>query len=288
MKKFVFASVMALASLSLVPAPTLRAQEQSSGTIQIKDPAEYNAYSMAISQSDPKAKAAALDDFLNKYPNSVVKKAVLDMLLDAYQQTGNQEKTLETAKKVLQTDPNNLKAIYISVFLEKAQCAKTSDPATCDDAAALAQKGLTAQKPAGVSDEDWKKQTDATYPSFHSAIAVDDAVSKKDPKAAVDEYTTELKMFSPQDSTKGLGLGDTLQLALAYVKLQLVDAQAARDAQPQQLRLSKQRTTRRIRTTCSPPGSLPVHGAMRQRTSRARLSRSLSITSRSTTATPQD
>ena len=66
MKKLVFASVIALASLSLVPAHTLRAQDQKS--ISIQDPAEYNAYQMANSQSDPKAKAAALEDFLTKYP----------------------------------------------------------------------------------------------------------------------------------------------------------------------------------------------------------------------------
>ncbi len=41
MKKLVFASVMALASISLVCAPMLRAQDS---TITIKDPAEYNAY----------------------------------------------------------------------------------------------------------------------------------------------------------------------------------------------------------------------------------------------------
>jgi hypothetical protein len=230
MKKFVFASVMALASLSLVPAPTLRAQDQS-GTIQIKDPAEYNAYSMAISQSDPKAKAAALDDFLTKYPQSTAKRPVLDMLLDSYQQAGDQQKTLETAKRILQVDPNNLKAIYITVFLEKTQCQKTSDQATCDDAAALAQKGLAAPQPPGVTPDQWKQQTDATYPLFHSAIAVDDINSKKDPKAAVDEYTTELKLFPPSGTQSGPGLGDTLQLALAYVKLQLADAQVARDAQ---------------------------------------------------------
>ena len=228
MKKFVFASVMALASLSLVPAPTLRAQDQS-GTIQIKDPAEFNAYQMATTQSDPKAKAAALDDFLTKYPNSVAKKAVLDMLLDTYGQLQDQPKMVDTAKKVLQVDPNNLKAIYMAVAVEKGECAKTSDAATCDDAGALAQKGLSATKPAGVTDEQWKQQTDATYPFFHSAIAVDDLQSKKDPKAAVDEYTTELKMSA--DTTKGAALGDTLQLALAYIKLQLLDAQAARDAQ---------------------------------------------------------
>ena len=61
MKKLVFATVMALASMSLVSAPLLRAQDLS-----IKDPTEYNAYSMASSQSDPKAKAQALEDFLTK------------------------------------------------------------------------------------------------------------------------------------------------------------------------------------------------------------------------------
>src|SRR5579872_2459319 len=110
MKKFVFASVMALASLSLVPAPTLRAQDQS-GTIQIKDPAEFNAYQMATTQSDPKAKAAALEDFLTKYPQSTAKKAVLDILLDTYGQLGDQQKMVDTAKKVLQVEPNNLKSI---------------------------------------------------------------------------------------------------------------------------------------------------------------------------------
>jgi len=230
MKKFVFASVMALASLSLVPAPTLRAQDQA-GTIQIKDPAEFNAYQMATTQSDPKAKAAALEDFLTKYAQSTAKNAVLDMLLGTYQQLGDPQKTTDTAKKILQVDPNSLKALYIAAFNQKTQCAKTSDQATCDDAGALAQKGLTAPKPAGVPDDQWKQQTDATYPFFHSVLAVVALVSKKDPKTAVDEYTTELKMYPVQQTSQGAALGDTLQLALAYVKLQLLDAQAARELQ---------------------------------------------------------
>ncbi|MGA9585212.1 MAG: hypothetical protein WBQ95_07780, partial [Terracidiphilus sp.] len=205
-----------------------RAQDQS--TIQIKDPAEYNAYQMATTQSDPKAKAAAIEDFLTKYPQSVVKKTMLDMLIDTYQQLGDMDKTVGAAQRLLQVDPSNLKAIYISVFIKKNQCAKTSDQQTCDDAAALAQKGLSASKPAGMSDEDWKKQTDATAPFFDSAIAVDDMVARKDPAAAVEEYRKELMLYPPDKTTSGPALGDTLQLALAYVKLQLVDAQAARDA----------------------------------------------------------
>lgn len=228
MKKFVFASVMAFASLSLVPAHTLRAQDSS--TIQIKDPAEYNAYQMATTQSDPKAKAAAEEDFLTKYPQSVTKKSILADLLHTYQQLGDADHTLSAATRVLQTDPTNLEAIYISAFLKKGQCTKTSDAQTCDDAAALAQKGLALTKQDGVAADEWKKQTDATFPFFHSVLAVDQMVSKKDPNAAVAEYKSELMMYPPASTTSGPALGDTLQLALVYIKLQLLDAQTARDA----------------------------------------------------------
>jgi tetratricopeptide (TPR) repeat protein len=215
MKKLVLASVVALASMSFVFAPTLKAQDQ--GQITIKDPAEYNAYQMFSTQTDPKAKAAAGESFLEKYPQSVVKNAVLDALIDAYQATGDQEKQLNAATRLLQVDPNSLKAILFSVLIKKGQCAQKSDPATCDDAAALAQKGLSATKPAATSEDDWKKLTSAAFPIFHSAVGLDDALSKKDYKGAQDEYTTELKLYS-DDQAKSVGLVDTLQLAQAYAQ----------------------------------------------------------------------
>lgn len=222
MKKLVFAFVLALASLSLVVAPMLRAQD----TITIKDPAEYNTYQNAIGQKDPHAKAAALESFLNAYPQSVVKSAVLDNLIDTYQGLGDADKTLTAATGLLQIDPNNMKAIFWSVLIKKGQCGKTvnqktgltSDPQTCDDAAALAQKGLTAPKPAATSPDDWKKLTAGTYPTFHSAIALDDVVSKKDTKAGISEYRTELMLIPPAQTQSGPGLQDTLQLAGAYTK----------------------------------------------------------------------
>ncbi len=213
MKKFVFASVVALASLSLVHAPSLRAQD--SDQITIKDPAEFNAYQTATTQSDPKAKTAALESFLQSYPQSVVKKAVLDMLVDTYYAQGDTDKTLSAAGRMLQVDPSNLKAILYSVLIKKAQGGKTADAQTLDDAAALAQKGLTVPKPAGLADDEWKKLTGAAYPIFHSAIALDYAVSKKDFKAAEAEYKAELMLYS-DDQSKTVGLVDTLHLAEAY------------------------------------------------------------------------
>jgi tetratricopeptide (TPR) repeat protein len=221
MKKIVLASVIALAVISLVSAPTLRAQDQS--TITIKDPAEYNAYSQATTQADPKAKAAAMESFLQTYPQSVVKADVLNMLVDTYQQLGDLDHALSAASRLLQLDPGNFKAILISVAIKKSQCQKAEDPKTgvatdptpCDDAAALAQKGLTAAKPAATSADDWKKQTAVAYPIFHSAIALDDAAAKKDFKAAEAEYSAELMLYT-DDQSKSAGLQDSLLLAQAY------------------------------------------------------------------------
>ena len=210
MRKSVFASVVLLASMSVLSVPALRAQE-----ITIKDPAEVTAYQTATALTDPKAKAAALEDFLQKYPQSVVKQPVLDMLMDTYQGLKDPDHQLVAATSMLQLDPTNLKAIVYSVLIKKAQCAKPSDAPSCAAAAALAQKGLAAPKPSGTADDDWKKMTDAAYPILHSAIATDDVIAKKDFKAAEEEYKAELALYT-DDQSKSQGLQDTLQLASAY------------------------------------------------------------------------
>ena len=225
MKKLVFASAMALAGMCLVSTPAVRALS-SSQTIQIQDPAEFNAYQNATTQSDPTQKCAALESFLKAYPQSTAKSAALDQMIDCYQATGQMDNLLSAATRMLQIDPNNMKAIFASVLVKKNQCSKgldpsgnATDPQSCDDAAALAQKGLTVPKPADTSDADWKTLTGGTYPFYHSAIAFDDLVSKKDYAGAIKEFTAELMLY-PESATEqvGPGLQDTLQLAQAYAK----------------------------------------------------------------------
>ena len=225
MKKLVFASAMALAGICLVSTPAIRALS-SSQTIQIQDPAEFNSYQNASTQNDPAQKCAALESFLKAYPQSTAKAAAYDQMIDCYQQTNQPDALLSAASRLLQIDPNNMKAIYITVSVKKTLCGKaldpsgaSTDPQTCDDGAAMAQKGLSVPKPADTSDADWKTMTANLYPVFHSAIAYDDLVSKKDYAGAVREYTAELMLFAPDDCTKpGVCLADTLQLAQAYSK----------------------------------------------------------------------
>jgi len=216
----VFASMTAAAGLSFAAAPALLAQAPAAPAVSIKDPAEFNAYQNIATQTSPQAKASASENFLTTYPQSVLKKDVLAGLMEAYSQF-DPAKTVDAAKRVLQLDPNNLEAMYLTALIEKQQAG--SNPAQqaqlLDDAAAMAQKGLAATKPAEVKDEDFKKQKSTTDPVFHSVIAYDDEVSKKDIKAAIDEFRTELQSI-PADQTKvAPALNDTLVLGQAYSQL---------------------------------------------------------------------
>jgi hypothetical protein len=218
MKKVVFASLLVLASSAVCSLPAALAQDQGaqSSQITIKDPAEYNAYTNAIGQSSPQAKASAVESFLQQYPNSVVKREMLEQLMGAYQATGDSAKTLDAAKRLLQVDPNNLRALTFVVYLEKAQAQGNQQQ--LDDAAAKAQQGLTAPKPSTMSDADYQKLKGLATPIFESAIGAAD-IAKKDYKDAIDAYIAELKAYSdPNDTTKGPGLVDTYYLGNAYVQ----------------------------------------------------------------------
>lgn len=217
MKKVVFASMLVVASMIPAAAPAALAQAQGSQSSQvtIKDPAEYNAYTNAIGQSTPTAKASAIESFLQQYPNSVVKQQMLEQLVGAYQATGDTSKTYDAAKRLLQVDPTNLRALTFVVYVEKAQA--NGDQAKLDDAAANAQRGLTATKPASMSDADFEKLKGVATPIFYNAIAADD-LAKKDYKDAIDALNSELKAEQPAQTTQQPSLADTYYLGTAYVQ----------------------------------------------------------------------
>jgi hypothetical protein len=233
MKKFFLASVFASASapvfmltgVSIATAPVVLAQAPASGSdsISVKDPAEYNAYQNATTQTTPQAKASASEAFLTQYPQSVLKKNVLAGLVDDYS-AFDPTKTIDAAKRLLQLDPNNLKAMYLIAAFEKQAAASTpaQAPQLLDDAAADAAKGLAATKPAEVKDDDWAKQKAATDPIFYSVISNDDLYSKKDLPGAVAAFRSELEYLAKNnpDATKvAPGLNDTLLLGQTYTQL---------------------------------------------------------------------
>ena len=230
MKKYLLTSVFALVGLGVLGAPIVVAQANS-GQITIKDPAEFNSYNNAISQTSPQATASACESFLNTYPQSVVKLAVLNKLVDAYSQF-DASKAVDAAGRLLQVDPSNLKALYLIAFIKKQQATQvaasnpTQQAQLLDDAAAAAQKGLALTKPDGVAEDAFKKQKETTDPFFHSVIAYDDIYSKKDLQGAITEFRTELEMLgasNPAATQAAPALNDTLVLGQTYTQLKPAD-----------------------------------------------------------------
>ncbi len=218
MNKVVLASLLAFASSTLATLPAAYGQDSTaaSGQITIKDPAEYNAYTNAVGQSAPAAKAQAIEAFLTQYPNSVVKRDMLELLVGAYQAANDTPHTLDASKRLLQVDPTNLRALTFIVYVEKSQAQ--GDQTKLDDAASLAQKGLTSPKPASMTDADYQKLESLAKPIFESAIGADD-IAKKDYKGAIDAYSAELKSYTdPADTQKSTGLVDTYYLGTAYTQ----------------------------------------------------------------------
>src|SRR5499427_5007104 len=100
------------------PAAAPAPQQQKK---EIKDPAEYNAYVGAVQQQDPAAKVSGLEAFLTQYPNSVMKEDALELLMGAYQQTGNVAKMGDAAKRLLAANPNNVRALALLCYTARTQ-----------------------------------------------------------------------------------------------------------------------------------------------------------------------
>src|SRR6202790_1466650 len=130
MKKIVLAMLLVAAVTAVAqtaPAPAQPAPQQNPTPSpaapqkkEIKDPAEYNAYVGAVQQTDPAAKVSGIEAFLTQYPNSVMKEDALELLMGAYQQTGNQAKMLDVAQKVLLANPCNIRALALVAHTKQA------------------------------------------------------------------------------------------------------------------------------------------------------------------------
>ena len=195
---------------------------QQDKPIQMAD-AELTLYNNAIGQTDPKAKAAAVEAYLTAYPQSAVKQPMLEILMAAYGAIPDMAKTQDAADRILQVDPGNLRALYAEALIRKATADAVTDPAAkkaaLDVAAGYAQKGvaaLAAPKPVAIPDADYQSIKDAATPAFYTAIGFA-AFNKNDNAAAIDAYKKELASV-PLAATKTPGsiLMDTFYLAEAY------------------------------------------------------------------------
>jgi tetratricopeptide (TPR) repeat protein len=181
----------------------------------IKDPAEYNAYVGAVQQTDPAAKISGLEAFLTQYPNSVMKTQALEILMGTYQQAGNQQKTIDTATKLVAADPSNVRAMALLAYFKRLQ-AQGGDPNAKQllaDAKKYGQQGLDAlprfAKPEGTSDADFQKMKDQMAGIFNAAVGIA-ALQDKD-------YATAVKALRVAADGNPQDFSVVYPLALAYL-----------------------------------------------------------------------
>ena len=175
---------------------------------EIKDPAEYNAYVGAVQQQDPAAKISGLEAFLTQYPNSVMKEDALEILMGTYQQKGDVAKMGDAAKRLLQVNPNNVRALALSTFV----ATQTQNFA---DAKQYGEKGLQAlatfTKPDNMQPPEYETLKQQLAGIFHRGIGLA-ALNDKDYANAVIHLRAAAES-APNDVTL------IYPLSSAYLKL---------------------------------------------------------------------
>ncbi len=206
---------------------------------------EYNAYMGAIQQTDPNGKISAIEAYLTQYPKSVMLNSALELLMSAYQQTGNQAKVVDTAKRLLAADPNSLRALALLTYMSRqgVMMGGANAAQNLADLQTYCVKGLDAikanQKPAGMKDDDFDKLKKETTLIFNAGCGFAALQTKDFPhaieylKAAVDQEPNDLQNVYPLGTAySSLTPADTLD-ALFYFARAAEIAPAGSDAQKQ-------------------------------------------------------
>lgn len=196
---------------SVQPAQPAAPQQKK----EIKDPAEYNAYVGAVQQSDPAAKISGLEAFLTQYPNSVMKEDALEILMGTYQQKGDPNKMGDTAQRLLQLNPNNVRALALLAYSKRVAAQGGQNPQqNLADAEQYGQKGLAAlptfAKPEGMNDADYANLKKQMGGIFNAAIGVA-ALQKKD-------FPTATKSLRVAVEATPTDFSIVYPLALAYLQ----------------------------------------------------------------------
>jgi tetratricopeptide (TPR) repeat protein len=174
-----------------------------------------------------------------------MKTSALEQLMSTYQATGNQAKVVDSAKRLLTADPNNLRALALLTFLSR-QTVMSGGPGAANSLADLQQfcaKGLDAvksnHKPAGMKDEDFEKLKKGTTQIFNSGCGFA-ALQTKDYqhaqeylKAAVDQDPNDLQNVYPLGTAYNSATPPDSLNAIFYFARAAGLAPAGSDAQKQ-------------------------------------------------------
>jgi len=161
---------------------------------------EQAMYMGAYRTTNAPKRAEMFTHFAELFPDSPYANQALGVAATSYQQAQNIPKMLEVANGVLAKDPNNIGMLLLlsDYYSEKGE--------HLDKAEASAKKAIsllgTAQKPEGVTDEQWQKQL-----SLQKGLALSSLgqvnLQKKDNAQAVESFKSAAPLLKADEGSFG-------------------------------------------------------------------------------------
>ncbi|HZQ01510.1 MAG TPA: hypothetical protein VFB13_18335 [Reyranella sp.] len=185
----------------------------------VQNPAELKAYTSAINTKDAAKRAEALEIFIAWYPNSTLRIDAYEQLMASWQVANNPDKAVAAASKLLQIDPDNLRALANRAYVGRTHAA-AGDAAALTQAVAAAEHGFAAigkwKKPEAMSDSDFGKLKLQVMAIFNGVMGFA-ALQAKD-YAKAKRYYLDAVTVDPDN------LQDVYQLSVAELEGRPVDA----------------------------------------------------------------
>jgi tetratricopeptide (TPR) repeat protein len=183
---------------------------------------EQAVYVGAYRTTNPTKRAALLTQFAQIFPDSPYANQALGVAATSYQQAQNVPKMLEVANGLLAKDPNNIGMLLLlsDYYSEKGE--------QLDKAEASAKKVVTlletAQKPGGVTDEQWQQQISLQKGLALSCLGQVN-IQKKDNATAAENFKAASTLLKSDEGSYGRN-----QYRLGFALLNLKKNAEAKDA----------------------------------------------------------
>jgi tetratricopeptide (TPR) repeat protein len=123
---------------------TAPAQPAGKRPPQAKTQAEFDAYKVAVANTDPAAMEKAADDFATKFPDSELRVLLYRAAMHAYQSANKADEMMGMGRKVLKLDPDDPEASVgvAQVLAERTRDTDLDKDQRLDEGTKLAQHSL--------------------------------------------------------------------------------------------------------------------------------------------------
>jgi tetratricopeptide (TPR) repeat protein len=203
-------------SLSLaLAASDISAQTRNS----FQNPAEYDSYMAALKTRDAAKRATAMEVFIAWYPGSVLKVEAFEQAIAAWHAASQPAKADVIAARLLQVDPDNVRALANRAYAGRTRAA-SGDAAALPAAIEAAERGLAVlprwQKPVSLTDEAFARVKEQMAGVFHGTLGFA-ALQAKD-------YDNARRHYRQSVAAEPDNLQDVYQFAVAQLEGMPLDA----------------------------------------------------------------